>query len=171
MNADGTITVASNTAAGTYPIVYTKCEVSNLTSCSSVTSYVTVTAGAISAVNDTYNLQCTASVTLGNILTNNKLNTVSFAANDGTITLESGANANIALNTTTGDLSITNSLGYGQYTLVYKICEKLNPTNCSNGTIISTITQPAKPAIVDCSDTYTFTNCAWVKDNKMPVIR
>jgi CshA-type fibril repeat protein len=47
MNADGTITVAANTLAGSYPITYTICEVSNPTNCSSVTSNVTVT-----AVND-----------------------------------------------------------------------------------------------------------------------
>jgi hypothetical protein len=96
---------------------------------------------------------------------------VSVVASEVTITLESGANANIILNTSTGDLSIINGLEFGEYTLVYKICEKLNPANCSNGTISIKITQKAKPAIVDCSDTFTFVNCDWVKDNKLPLIR
>ena len=171
MNPDGTITVAANTAAGTYTISYKICEVSNSTSCSTITSTITVTAPVISAVNDSYNLQCTASVTLGTILANDKLNTISAVANEVTITLESGANANIILNTSTGELSITNGIAFGEYTLVYKICEKLNPANCSNGTISIKITQKAKPAIIDCSDTYTFINCDWVKDNKLPIIR
>ena len=171
MNTDGTITVAANTASGTYTISYKICEVSNPTSCSTVTSTVTVTAAVISAVNDSYNLQCNASATLGTILTNDTLNTISVVASEVTITLESGANANIILNTSTGELSITNGIAFGEYTLVYKICEKLNPANCSNGTISIKITQKAKTAIVDCSDTFTFVNCDWVKDNKLPVIR
>ena len=171
MNADGTITVASNTAAGTYSISYTICAVSNPLSCSTVTSTVNVTPAVISAGNDGYDIHCATASTLGNVLANDTLNTTPLAANDVIITLESATNTNIILNTYTGDLSITNSLGFGEYTLVYKICEKLNPTNCSSGTVIIKVTQPAKPAKVHCSDTYTFTNCAWVKDNKVPLIR
>ena len=171
MNPDGTITIAANTAAGTYTISYTICEVSKPTSCSTVTSTVTVTAAVISAVNDNYELDCNASAILGTVLTNDTLNSVSAVANEVTITLESGANANIILNTSTGELSITNGIAFGEYTLVYKICEKLNPANCSNGTISIKITQKAKPAIIDCSDTYTFVNCDWIKDNKLPRIR
>jgi hypothetical protein len=46
MNANGTITVAANTPAGSYPISYTICEVSNPTNCSTATSTVVVTAPA-----------------------------------------------------------------------------------------------------------------------------
>ncbi|MFM9824690.1 ice-binding family protein [Flavobacterium sp.] len=44
--ATGTIAVAANTPAGTYPITYKICEVSSPTNCSTVTSNVTVTASA-----------------------------------------------------------------------------------------------------------------------------
>jgi hypothetical protein len=171
MNPDGTITVASNTAVGTYPITYTICEVSKPTSCSTVTSTVTVTALAIAAVNDSYNLDCATNSTLGNILTNDKIDNTYITSSDAIITLESGANANISLNTTTGDLSITNNLAYGVYTLGYKICQAANTSNCSNGTITISLVQSTEPAKVECSDTYTFTNCVWVKDNNTPTIR
>jgi hypothetical protein len=42
----GTIAVAVNTPAGSYPISYKICEVSNPTNCSTVTSTITVTAPA-----------------------------------------------------------------------------------------------------------------------------
>ncbi len=171
MNPDGTITVASNTAVGSYPITYTICEVSNPTSCSSVTSTVTVTALAIAAANDSFNLDCATNSTLGNVLTNDTIDTNPITSSDVIITLELGADANITLNTTTGDLSITNSLAYGVYTLVYKICQVTNTTNCSSGTITISLVQATKPAKVDCSDTYTFTNCVWVKDNNTPTVR
>jgi hypothetical protein len=171
MNPDGTITVASNTAVGTYPITYTICEVSIPTSCSTVTSTVTVTALAIAAANDSYNLDCASNSTLGNVLTNDKIDNKSITSSEVIITLESGANANITLNTTTGDLSITNSLAYGIYTLGYKICQATNTTNCSSGTITISLVQATEPGKVNCSDTYTFTNCVWVKDNNTPTIR
>ena len=148
MNPDGTITVASNTAVGTYPITYTICEVSNPTSCSTVISNVTVTALAIAAVYDSYSLNCATNSTVGNVLTNDTIDTNSFTSNDVIITLESGANANISLNTTTGDLSITNNLAYGVYTLGYKICQATNTTNCSSGTITISLVQATEPTKV-----------------------
>lgn len=125
----------------------------------------------VAAVNDRYEIQCAATSSLGNVLINDTIDTNSFVASDVIITLESGANANITLNTTTGDLSITNSLAYGEYTLGYKICQATNITNCSSGTITISLVQATKPAKANCSDTYTFTNCAWVKDNNTPTIR
>jgi hypothetical protein len=171
MNLDGTITVASNTAVGTYPITYTICEVSNPTSCSTITSTVTVTTLAIAAVNDSYSLDCATNSTLGNVLTNDTLDNKAIISSDVKITLESGSNPNISLNTTTGALSITSSLAYGVYTLGYKICQVANTTNCSSGTITISLVQATEPAKVECSDTYTFTNCIWVKDNNTPTIK
>ena len=49
LNANGTITVAPNTPAGNYSLIYKICEVTNPANCSSVTSIVVVTAPA--AVN------------------------------------------------------------------------------------------------------------------------
>jgi uncharacterized repeat protein (TIGR01451 family)/gliding motility-associated-like protein len=44
MNPDGTVAVAVNAPAGTYPITYTICQVSNPTNCSTTTDMVTVIA-------------------------------------------------------------------------------------------------------------------------------
>jgi hypothetical protein len=126
---------------------------------------------AIEAVTDRYDIQCATTSTLGNVLTNDTIDTKSITSTDVIISLESGANANISLNTTTGDLSITNNLAYGEYTLGYKICQATNTTNCSSGTITISLVQLTEPEKVDCSDTYTFINCAWVKDNNTPTIR
>jgi hypothetical protein len=171
MNPDGTITVAANALAGSYPITYTICEVSKPTNCSTVTSNVRVAAPVITAVNDRYDIQCATTSTLGNMLTNDTIDTKSITSTDVIITLESEATANISLNATTGAISITNNLAYGVYTLGYKICQATKTTNCSSGTITISLVQPTEPSKVDCSDTYTFTNCVWVKDNNTPTIR
>ena len=125
----------------------------------------------VTAVNDRYDIQCATNSTSGNVLTNDTIDTNSITTSDILITLESGSNANIILNTTTGDLSITNNLAYGVYTLGYKICQGTNTTNCSNSTITISLVQVTKPEKVNCSDTYTFTNCAWLQDNNTPIIR
>jgi len=46
LNANGTVTVAPNTATGTYGLTYRICEVNNPTNCSSVTSIIVVSAEA-----------------------------------------------------------------------------------------------------------------------------
>ncbi|KRD10783.1 hypothetical protein ASE21_03400, partial [Flavobacterium sp. Root901] len=53
LNADGTVTVAANTAAGTYDIEYRICEVTNPSNCDAVISKVTVGAPVIDAVTET----------------------------------------------------------------------------------------------------------------------
>lgn len=54
MNADGTITVAAGTTAGTYTYNYTICEVANPGNCSSSTATVTVEAAVLIANDDTF---------------------------------------------------------------------------------------------------------------------
>jgi hypothetical protein len=148
------------------------CVIYNNPECVTSKSLKVAADAIVTAVNDRYNdIQCATNSTLGNVLTNDTIDTNTFIASDVLITLESGANANITLNTTTGDLSITNSLAYGVYTLGYKICQTTNTTNCSNGTITISLVQATKPEKVNCSDTYTFTNCTWVKDNNTPTVR
>ena len=147
------------------------CVIYNNPECVTSKSLNAPTQASVTAVNDRYEIQCATTSSLGNVLINDTIDTNTFIASDVIITLESGANANISLNTTTGDLSITNSLAYGVYTLGYKICQTTNTTNCSSGTITISLVQASKPVKVNCSDTYTFTNCAWVKDNNTPIIR
>ena len=147
------------------------CVIYNNPECVTSKSLNAPTQATVTAVNDRYDRQCATNTTLGNVLTNDTIDTNTFIASDVIIKLESGANANISLNTTTGAISITESLPFGVYTLGYKICQATNTTNCSSGTITIALVQATKPTKVNCSDTYTFTNCVWVQDNNTPTIR
>jgi hypothetical protein len=137
MNADGTITVASNTPAGSYLITYTICEVSNPTNCSTVTSNVTVTAPVIAAVNDTATINGFTGGTFTNVLSNDTINGVAVVASQVNTTLVSSTNAGITLSGT--NVIVAAGTPAGTYTLIYKICEILNPTNCSQAVVTITI--------------------------------
>jgi hypothetical protein len=170
----GQISIPAGTPAGNYTIVYQICEKLNPSNCDPATVYITVTAPAIVAVDNDFSIECSSSSTLGNVLQNDLLNGSAFSSDKVNISLISGGNANINLDTTTGDISvINNGLTVGQYTLEYQICEKLNPANCSTANITITVndlTAPVIPTLVDvkgeCSATViaptTSDNCAGI---------
>jgi hypothetical protein len=135
------VVVAPGTPAGDYILTYRICEAGSPQNCAQTFVTVTVIVESIVANNDSYESKCPTNSVLGNVLTNDRINDTSFAVNDVILSLESGANSNIYLDTITGDISTNSALALGKYTLVYKICQVLNPTNCSNATL--TITQKA----------------------------
>ncbi len=135
LNPNGTVTIAPNTPAGSYNLTYKICEVSNPTNCSSVTSAIVVSAAVIVAVADTpAAINGTSGVTnIVNVLANDLLNgtPVTIAqVNLSTVT----PNANLILNAD-GSVDVAPNTPAGTYTLTYKICEKLNPTNCNSATL------------------------------------
>ncbi|MFB9089043.1 HYR-like domain-containing protein, partial [Flavobacterium paronense] len=165
--ATGQVSVPAGTPAGTYTIVYNLCEKLNpTTNCDPATVTITVTAPAILAVNDTYtNINCTTSGLIGNVLTNDTLNGGPFAANLVTFTLLSGSNPKISISSN-GDVNVTSGIAAGVYTFTYKICQVLNPTNCSNTATISiTVVDTTAPVIstlpgtstISCPATPSFT--------------
>ena len=151
----GQIAIPVGTPAGTYTITYQICEKLNPTNCDTAVVTITVTAPVIDAVNDTYsNINCTSSSLIGNIFTNDTLNGVAFASNLVNFTLLTGSNQNISIDNA-GNINVTSGIAKGTYTLTYKICEKLNPTNCDNATIIITVQDTTPPSIATLPATTT----------------
>ena len=145
----GQVSVPAGTPAGTYTIVYNLCEKLNpLANCDPATVTIIVTTPAIVAVNNTYtNINCTTSGLIGNVLANDTLNGAPFASNLVTFTLLTGSNPTISFSSN-GDVNITSGIAAGVYTFTYKICQILNPTNCSNiATISITVVDITVPVI------------------------
>ena len=150
LNANGTVTIAPNIAAGNYSLTYSICATTNPTNCSSVTSRIVVSVPAILAVADT-----TAAVNglTGGITTaltlNDKLN--------GTAVVIGIAPGNVILTGVTvptgfilnlnGTVTIAPNTAAGNYNLTYKICDVINPTNCSSVTSIIVVS-----AVVPAAD-------------------
>ena len=151
VNADGSVDVAPNTAAGTYTASYTICEVLNPGNCATATVTVTVTAAAIIANDDTGSPVNGANggVVIASVLSNDTLNGASIAPAAATITVATpAANPGVVLNTGTGEVTVAAGTPAGTYTIAYRICEVLNPTNCDSA--IATVVVNA--AVIDAVD-------------------
>ncbi|WP_211285301.1 T9SS type B sorting domain-containing protein, partial [Capnocytophaga canimorsus] len=135
-NADGTITVVPNTPAGTYTLTYTICEVLNPSNCKTTTVTVLVTASPIVANDDDYTMYPIYTTIGGTVSTSVLVNDTfeGVTATLGTVTISNPTtpNTNINIDPASGMVVVLPNTPVGTYTLTYTICEKGNPTNCSN---------------------------------------
>ena len=70
--------------------------------------------------------------TLGNALTNDKLNFVAATtANVSLSVLDPDPSGKVSLNTSTGDITLATGTPDGVYTVRYQICETASPSNCA----------------------------------------
>lgn len=153
VNADGTVTVAQNTAAGTYTVFYTVCENINPANCS--TAAVTVEIGVSDLIANDIDFGSFATDfegLLGNALTNDLINSsplnplfVDFEIIDFGGLLGVFVNPN-------GEVSILPFFNVpGNYRLTYRICEILNPDNCRIANIFIQIEQSGVDLVVSKS--------------------
>ncbi len=154
VNADGTVSVAPNTAAGTYTIEYTICEVANPTNCDTGTVTVVVDPGAnvIDAVDDDFSGEPVDGVTGGvvansNVFDNDTLN--GLALDPADVTLTSTPTGPLTVNAD-GTVSVAPNTAAGTYTIEYTICEVANPTNCDTGTVTVVVDPGAN--VIDAVD-------------------
>ncbi|MCZ8230138.1 choice-of-anchor A family protein, partial [Flavobacterium sp.] len=155
LNADGTVTVDPNTPAGNYNVEYKICEVNNPLNCDTVTSIVVVVGVAkIIAKNDEITINNTIKEVkfrpfnsdYGNGFDTLDGNPITFDQITVTVTdivLPGGQSFPVPkVDRLTKEIVIPASVPAGVYTIFYTICEKLNPTNCSDATITITVKKP-----------------------------
>ncbi|AWV98210.1 hypothetical protein [Arcticibacterium luteifluviistationis] len=152
LNADGTVTVDSNTPAGNYNVEYKICEVNNPTNCDSVISMIVVSAPIIAAVVDTTAAVSGLTGGITSALTSNdSLNgiVVVIGIDSGNVTL-TGLNvpAGLTLNAD-GTVTVDSNTPAGNYNVEYKICEVNNPTNCDSVISMIVVSAPIIAAVVD----------------------
>ncbi|WP_176763939.1 Ig-like domain-containing protein [Aquimonas voraii] len=167
--ATGAVAVAAATPAGTYTLTYRICEQLNPTNCDDATATVTVGAAIIDAVSDSGTVANGASggVAVADVLLNDALNAAPATLTSVTLTQLSTSNPNITLNPATGAVAVAAATPAGTYTLTYRICEQLNPTNCDNA--IATVTVGA--ALIDAVDEdYTGTQVNGASGGTLPTV-
>ncbi|MBG6187624.1 gliding motility-associated C-terminal domain-containing protein, partial [Flavobacterium sp. CAN_S2] len=132
------------------------CEILNPTNCDTATVTVSVTAPAIVANDDagTPVNGANGGTAFTNVLVNDTLNGVPVLASQVATTFVSSSNAGVTLSGT--DVIVAAGTPAGSYTLVYQICEILNPTNCDTATVTVSVTAPS---IVANDDVYIIENC------------
>ncbi len=134
--ANGAVTVAAATPIGTYTVGYRICETLVASNCDTATVTVTVNPYLIDAVNDSgRGASKYANTIVANVLANDRL--AGLVATTGTVKLTqvSSTNRYLKLQPLTGAVVVTQRTSSGIFTLVYKICEKANLTNCDTATV------------------------------------
>jgi uncharacterized repeat protein (TIGR01451 family)/gliding motility-associated-like protein len=147
LNPDGTINVAPNTPAGTYTLIYQICEVINPTNCDQATATVVVDPAVILANDDSFGpINGSDGGTTASVLNNDLLNGVTFDPTDIVLTTVS-SDPELTLNPD-GTINVAPNTPAGTYTLIYQICEVINPTNCDQ----ATATVVVDPAVILAND-------------------
>ena len=157
-NANGTISVPAGTPSGVYTLTYTICENLNNHNCSTATVTVAVGVSLIVAEDDnddTFKIPNGANGgTTSSVLANDTLNGVT-PPNTASITLTwTNVPAGIQTNTN-GSLTVPAGTPAGTYTVSYRICERLNGSNCSSATVTVVVGQASLTAV---DENFTVTN-------------
>ena len=161
--ATGNVDVVAGTPAGTYSFLYTICETANPTNCKTATITVTVVAAPIAADADSVAgiNGATGAANVLDVIPGDTLNGTQVTLAQVNLTVETPATPASpgapvpTLDPATGLVSVPAGTPAGPYTISYKICEKLNPTNCATNT--ATINVIASP-IVATNDSATGIN-------------
>ena len=158
LNADGTVAVASTTAAGVYKVPYTICA-KNGTLCATTEIEIVVIAPTVTPTievnGETFTY--TGSPVVGNVLTNEKLNGVpNPSVRSVTISIMPplpGVNEPY-LNPETGDVIVPPATVAGTYTVTYRVCTIAAPVSCDTASVrvvvpASASTPTAAPVAAD----------------------
>jgi hypothetical protein len=142
--------VAAGAARGDHVLTYRICEIADPGNCSSTNGTVTVTVvwHDIHAELDNATISRSGGVAIANVLGNDTFD--GTAATLASVTLSTvSASAGVALDARTGAVSVAQGTAVGPQTLVYSICERANPANCSEGTATVTVTGYVVNAVAD----------------------
>ena len=149
--ATGDVDVAAGTPAGNYSFNYELCEIAEPANCDIATISVEIVAAAINAVDDDPPAVggTAGNVNVGNVLTNDTLDGAAADPTDVTLNVVVAATAVSlgdpvpVLDPATGVISVPPNTPADTYTITYRICETINPMNCSFGDITVVVTASA----------------------------
>ncbi len=143
--ATGEVKVDGTVAAGTYPVEYRVCVNGTQPQlCKTETVTITVTDAPIDAADDNFTTTPVNGLTggeAGDALTNDTLNGQPVTADKVDITTTTGPQG-ISVDAD-GKVQVPAGTPAGEYTVVYQICEKLNPSNCDTAEVKVKVAAPA----------------------------
>jgi len=160
LNSNGTITVPAGTKSGTYTIGYKICtKVVSVTVCDTATTTIVVGAAPIVATPDVVTVTA-GSTSSGSVIDNDHIGTATTTTSTVSVTVVTTATpkgSGVATPTITeeGKVTVPNNTPAGTYTIVYRVCEKLNAGNCTTTT--ATVVVVSTSTIEVMGDSYTHT--------------
>src|SRR5690606_26275355 len=155
VNADGSVTVAPGTPAGSYTIDYTLCELANMAKCDTAKVTVVVQEASnrpIDAVDDTYTLVGNAGgvVPDSNVLSNDTLDGEPVSLEN--IILDAGPGVALSIEAD-GSVGVDPGTPAGTYTIDYTICEIADVGNCDSATV-TVVVSTDMPKVIDAVDDF-----------------
>ncbi len=146
----GVVSVAPLTPAGNYTIVYKNCDTLNPGNCDTAVISVTVTPPSIIANGESASINGYPShANLLNVLNNDSFNNQLATVGPVVLSLVSSSNPKISLNLSSGNISVASGLHAGNYSLIYRICDSLNSSNCDTAIVSIAVSAPAIVANAD----------------------
>ena len=152
----GIVSVPANTPAGTYNITYEICEDLNPSNCDQAIASVTVDAPAIVADDDSVTGVdgVAGAADVLDVIDGDTLAGAAITAGDVDISVVTAATPISGgpvptLNITTGLVSVPANTPAGTYSITYRICDPVNPTNCDDGVASITVDAPTITADAD----------------------
>lgn len=145
--ADGNLSIMPTTPMGVYSITYQICAANSPNSCDTATVTIQVSAGVISANNDTYTVvTSTDAVSLGDYTANDTLNGMT-GPNGMFTSYVVTPNANLNTTPVNGVPNVSVNAGTlpGTYSFTYQICDAINGNNCDIATVTIIVVAPFAP--------------------------
>jgi large repetitive protein len=150
--ADGSVGVAPGTQAGTHTLIYKLCEAANSTNCDGAAVRVTVPPYVVKAVNDVGSASpSSGGIAIATVLANDTLGAGRATTANVFLSQLSSTSAGVSLNTTNGAVVVAQGTPIGTQSLLYKVCEIANPSNCD----VATATVAVQPYVIDAVDDST----------------
>ncbi|MEQ1516538.1 MAG: hypothetical protein ABL931_08635 [Usitatibacteraceae bacterium] len=132
----GAVEVAQGTPNGNYALSYRICDVHSATNCSQATVTVSVRPNAIYAGNDSARASSkTGGVAIASVFANDSLNGVIASSASVTLSPVSALPKGFTLDRATGAVRVATKTSSGTYTIAYRICEIISPSNCAQATV------------------------------------
>ena len=137
--ATGAVTVAAGAPLGAHSLVYRICEIASPSNCAKAKVTLTVRDPfVIDAVNDSASAR-PGTVAIVNVLTNDSLGGVRPTSATVKLSVVSTTHAGLTLDATYGSVSVAPGTTLGAQSLVYRICEVADPSNCDDATASVTV--------------------------------
>ena len=133
LKADGTYTFTAAVGfVGQVALPYKTCDSGTPNACAMATLYILVSPATIEALDDDFSpnpVNGFTGGTAGNVFSNDSVNAVALVSSLVKLTLKNnGGIQGLAINSTTGNLTVPPSTAAGTYTITYGICQVAEPT-------------------------------------------
>ena len=144
----GAVTTTAAVPPGTYSLPYQLCDTSTPAHCATITDTVNVTASIQPVADSGTAAAGTPATPINNVAANDTVNGAAATLGVGgnaTVAQSGSWPSGIALNTSTGAITISATVLPRTYALVYQLCDRVTPVACATTTATVTVTGSVLP--------------------------